>query len=288
MLNGCVQFDDVEVKPSKSINSNFAVFCVLSPINDSNFVSINYLNKIGDIVNNKSINSEIEKVVITNLRNGKLATLQIKKQSFGVFYTTKNVLPIVENNTYRLEVKLKNGKIISSTTTIPSNNSLNIVFFPAVPYFDLSFQNYVYTLTGSWNSKSDSLSFRAYVKDNSSVNKNNTYLIGGSDLSKIGSIYNFKFQGYFNYKYVNATTSGFVDSDLDIYVLTLDPNFKKFSDSFDIYLNIDDYILNGFGFASLSGFKGIIPKFSNIENGFGVFGSCNFSDKYNVKIKYPK
>jgi hypothetical protein len=115
MLNGCVQFDDVEVKPSKSINSNFAVFCVLSPINDSNFVSINYLNKIGDIVNNKSINSEIEKVVITNLRNGKLATLQIKKQSFGVFYTTKNVLPIVENNTYRLEVKLKYGKIIYST-----------------------------------------------------------------------------------------------------------------------------------------------------------------------------
>ena len=49
MLNGCVKFDDVEVKPSKSINSNFAVFCVLSPTSDSIFVSLSYLNKIGEI-----------------------------------------------------------------------------------------------------------------------------------------------------------------------------------------------------------------------------------------------
>jgi len=95
------------------------------------------------------------------------------------------------------------------------------------------------------------------------------------------------------YEYLNISGSSFHSinfftpkdsTSFNLNLITVDPYYKKYLDAQYIYFLSEGYSNNSPILAIFSSFGGVLPQFSNIVNGVGLFGN-SVIDKKRVSIK---
>ena len=285
-LCSCTSFEEIDIK--QKVELKYAAFSILYP-GDSVFVTVKSLSPIGKIIDSTTNNDALIKTV--KIYNVTTQTASILSRSINkpqLFYLAQVNFPIIAGNAYRLEVEIQNALTLTAETIVPEVLYDSITLSNTKPYYDVAFQNYLFVLNGNFQVPNSSLESKVLIKNYEPKGKVTSSLLSGANVVKSGNLYSFKYDGYFRYEYIDPFNSGFTDARLGISILSLDQNFKAFSEAYDIFQNIDDFILKGFGLAPLSGYKGIVPKYSNIKNGYGIFGSCTISPEKKIIVKYPK
>lgn len=285
-LCSCTSFEEINIK--QKVDPKYAAFSILYP-GDSVFVTVKSLSRIGEIIDSTTSNNALIKTVkIYNLTTQTATVLSRSVNNPQLFNLAQVNFPIIAGNAYRLEVEIQNALTLTAETIVPEVLFDTITLSNTNPYYDVAFQNYLFVLNGNWQVPNSSFENKVLVKNYEPKGKVTSSLLSGANVVRSGNFYSFKYDGYFNYEYIDPLNSGFTDAKLGVSILSLDQNFKVFSEAYDIFQNIDDFILKGFGLAPLGGFKGVVPKYSNIKNGYGIFGSCTISPEKKIVVKYPR
>ena len=174
-------------------------------------------------------------------------------------YTDKNhLLQVEKGKTYYLRIEL-NENTLHAQTTVPENGAKIIEASCVVPVSG----HFANSINGqSSRTKSGTLSVNFSMPQNKDCG---IYLSAFS--KEIGNLSSINSGFYKNNEFYISTD----DSAFTLNLITVDPNLKKlrfaeeinYSQSFD-----DDFIT-----AITSVFGGVLPSYSNIENGMGLFGS---------------
>ncbi|MXV49504.1 DUF4249 family protein [Pedobacter sp. HMF7647] len=278
----CTHFEDIQI--NKPRDKKLAVFSIIYP-SDSVFVSVNPVSIIGMSDNKTLFSNDSVVVKISNLKTNSSCLLTLKDSIRNIYAISQQKFPVTKGETYQLTVSAPGFQEVSAQTQVPPAALEPDTIPVPTPYYNNSYGGYMYSLTGRWSSPgNDRFGYKILVLDYGSYYTTTTF-ISGSDVTQSNNDYTFKYEGHFHSV---RGGSKLADSKLDVFLITTDSVFKSFYQANDVFLNIHDYITDGFGLAVLSGFKGIIPPFSNIDNGFGVFGSCVFSQKKTITVNHPQ
>ena len=278
-LNSCTHFEEIEIKTDEN---RLAVFAMIHP-GDSIHVSVGTLLAIGKQAS--SIFSPHQtSVIIKNLSNGSEMPLTYLGRN-GVFGASQKDYKIETGATYSIRVKNIAYPNLTANTTVPTSGQfLNPKSLKASTFYDESYGGYMFNLVGSWNSSNAQAGYLLMhrYKDG---NRFFTKLIPQTEI--INTNGEFTFNSKDNY-FPSGDWYQRPDALNEIILATLNPDLVKFFNAYNVYYNIDDYVLNGYGLAALAGYKGIIPKFNNIEGGYGVFGACILAAPESINVSYPK
>ena len=193
-----------------------------------------------------------------------------------VFVDAGYSVVIEKGKTYSLKVEL-NNKIIHAQTTIPAVAG---ILEKAECKYTPPLENTTYSIliNHEWINVSD---FPIKITCKLPTDKNYGYDLSAFSNADISLI-------YFN---DNVYESGFFacPKDSSTFMLrlhTLDPNLKKYQTEMSI-IELEDFGGNPI-LAIIQKFGGVLPQFSNIENGVGLF-SCYVTDSTRVNVtNYPQ
>ena len=279
LLHSCTHFEEIVIKTDEK---RLAVFAMIHP-GDSIHVSVGALLPIGTQVSSIFSPSQTS-VIIRNLNNGSEIPLSYLGRD-GIFGTSQKNYKIDAGVTYKILVNSIDYPSLTATTTVPSSGQLlSRESLKASTFYNESYGGYMFNLLGSWksdNNQSGYLLMHRYKDGNRFFTK----LIPQTEIINING--EFTFNSKDNY-FPSGDSYQRPDALNEIILATLNPDLVKFFNAYNVYYNIDDYVLNGYGLAALAGYKGIIPKFNNIEGGYGVFGACILSAPEDINVIYPK
>lgn len=180
----------------------------------------------------------------------------------GLFKLSQTGFPIRPGQTFHLQVRAPSFETVSATTTVPAEKAVwRSVSVNGL--FDESYGGLTYELNGSWASVNDSARGVSY----------GVAFIYSYDEAKILQYEN---EG------IRPTNDGYVvkrdiyfynNSGTDVALITRDKHYGEFSRVSELTNEVLNYFENAEFADIISGFKGVIPQGSNVQNGLGVFGS---------------
>lgn len=278
-LNSCTHFEEIVIK---SDEKRLAVFAMIHP-GDSIHVSVAALLPIGKNVSSTFSPSQTS-VIIKNLNDGSEIPLPYLGRN-GIFGISQKAYKVETGVTYKILVNSISFPSLTATTTVPSSGQLlNPKSLKASTFYDESYGGYLFSLKGSWKSQNAQAGY-LLMHRYKELNRVFTKIIPQTEIINVNG--EFTFNSKDNY-FPSSDSYQRPDALNEIILATLNPDLVKFFNAYNVYYNIDDYVLNGYGLAALAGYKGIIPKFNNIEGGYGVFGACILSAPENINVIYPK
>lgn len=242
-------------------NEKIAVFCLLTP-SDSIQVSVRAIR--GVIDKNKEIG--IENATITIEDTDAKIIINLPHKSNGGFYgNSQGKIKVLPNHTYLLRVTTINSFVTQSATC-------------KVPSLSAAFEKFTYG-----DSFSDGNSMRRRIEarwqDVSSNEQKLNYLISsGGKFKDIFSGEILNIQPYLkSYKDISQSenilfyTSTVTDDSFPkyYYLHTMENNLYQFQ---KMAQQMDEISRKGTG-NFLGSYQGIIPEFTNIQNGYGIFGA---------------
>jgi hypothetical protein len=198
------------------------------------------------------------------------------KPDTSIFVVAGNTFTIEKGKTYSLKVEL-NNKTIHAQTTIPAIGG--IIEEALCSYKPGSQDSYYGVLINREMVEANGFPIKVTCK----LPTDKDY---GYDLSAFSNA-DFSLI-YFNnnvYEY-NGFACPKDSSTFMLRLYTLDPNFKKYQTE-SLIVEMEDFGGNPLA-AIIQKFGGVLPQFSNIENGVGLF-SCYVTDSTRVNVtNYPQ
>ena len=247
-----------------SVDSKIALFCMLTP-SDSIYATVSLSRPIGD---QKLKNSTFSDAIITlsNLNTGKKVLLTYLGQN-SKYGCSQKIFPIVPNNKYAISASLKGLNEVNSSCTVPAKAAVIDKVFYGDPFSDTFSSRRRIEL--QWQDISENEQKYNYFLGNGFdlvQNGKLTRLINTSSLdniSKVGTTF-----------FLNEET---IDSNTPhtYYLFTTETNLFQY---FKIYQKTQD-ILRSSTSDFFGSYQGIIPEFTNIEGGYGIFGAYLKSEK---------
>ncbi len=187
-----------------------------------------------------------------------------------VFINQGNTFLIEKGKTYSLKVELEN-KTIHAQTQIPAvAATIESVVCTYKPTDNISYKIYIN------NKVVEVTSLPIKVTSKLPLNKDYGYDLSAFANAEIQLTYFI--DNVYESQYFECPKGS---SSFMLYLHTLDPNFKKYQMEGSI-LEMDDFGGNPI-LAIIQRFGGVLPQFSNIENGVGLFG-CYVTDSTRVEI----
>lgn len=242
-------------------NETLSVFCFLTP-SDSIHASIKEIRSVSNT--NKEIGIENAEITIEDLNTKEI--IQLKHLSNGGYYgNSQTIFKIKPNHTYILTVIFPNKLTLRSSCTVPNQGAL-IEKFTFGDSFDDGFISKRRRIEARW-------------LDISTETQKLNYLISSGG----------KFKDPFTNKIVDVQptlksfrnisqsgTSLFYNSDTTddtfpkfYYLHTLEYNLYQFEKMVQMMDEISKKSTSSF----LGAYQGIIPEYTNIQNGYGIFGA---------------
>jgi hypothetical protein len=245
---------DSNIKLPK-VEEKLVINCAISPQDGGVAVYVSLSQPIFNTsTSNEPYPSITNATVIISSNAGKWT---LPYDSFNKAYMIDTTLiQIKAGTTYALSVSTPEGRFVKAQTTIPyQNNTLTCTSTP-----DLKTTNRV-IIHGSWSDPANSADYYEFIVGGKYLNNPNNY--GWSiltDEENPGGILKKELDVEYNAMFNDTLHAG---------VYTLSPELYKYYDRIDKIKN------------SGGPFSEPIPMYSNIEGGFGIFGSFN---KYIIKV----
>ena len=195
--------------------------------------------------------------------------LNMQAADTAKFTDTDNLLKVVKGETYYLRIELKN-KTLHAQTTVPTDGATIIDASCIIPFDD---SNPTYSYYVEINGKSISAKQGLLtVKLNLPLNPDyGCYLSAFS--REVGTFPSLKTELYQQQDFLCPVDNHFYYINL----LTIDSNLKKFRVAQNINFGQDSGV--DFITSITSAFGGVIPVYTNIENGVGLFASFSTNSK---------
>jgi len=247
-------------------NSNAPIPVVYSIISPNEPVQV-YVNKTYNQNFPAVKNPYPEAKVFMSGQDNKWIELTRLSPDTCIYEDIQKHLIIEKGKTYSLKVVLNNRTVQAQTTVLndPAGITAASCVFTGKTDINFNFDS----LPKNWHVKYDTIHINQ-LNVRFSLPGNSDCKILFSKNSKL--IYGTMFlnQGSFQTNYFE-TPKDSTSFTLDL--TTLDPNFKKYVDAQSINSVSTGYSSNIPILALIESFGGVLPKFSNIVNGVGLFGS---------------
>ena len=247
-------------------NSNAPIPVVYSIISPNEPVQV-YVNKTYNQNFPAVKNPYPEAKVFMSGQDNKWIELTRLSPDTCIYEDIQKHLIIEKGKTYSLKVVLNNRTVQAQTTVLndPAGITAASCVFTGKTDINFNFDS----LPKNWHVKYDTIHINQ-LNVRFSLPGNSDCKILFSKNSKL--IYGTMFlnQGSFQTNYFETPKDS---TSFTLELTTLDPNFKKYVDAQSINSVSTGYSSNIPILALIESFGGVLPKFSNIVNGVGLFGS---------------
>jgi len=247
-------------------NSNAPIPVVYSIISPNEPVQV-YVNKTYNQNFPAVKNPYPEAKVFMSGQDNKWIELTRLSPDTCIYEDIQKQLIIEKGKTYSLKVVLNNRTVQAQTTVLndPAGITAASCVFTGKTDINFNFDS----LPKNWHVKYDTIHVNQLsVKFSLPGNSDCKILFSENTKQIYGTM--FLNQGSFQTNYFE-TPKDSTSFTLDL--TTLDPNFKKYVDAQSINSVSTGYSSNIPILALIESFGGVLPKFSNIVNGVGLFGS---------------
>lgn len=189
--------------------------------------------------------------------------LQLTNDTIPYYSCAGNELQLVEGETYELFVRADGYTPVSASTTIPQKAAMWENDWELVVVSDEIDGDYfdAYVFKGTWKTPvSDGYQFVStnFLTEDHFINRSYSFEYSLSNK---------------NVMYESEPTPLWTDWIHIVTLVTADENFYKYAEYYTFYNDLtEDVHYNGDGIY-IDLFRGIMPEYTNIEGGYGVFGS---------------
>lgn len=258
MLSGCVREDIVKIEP-KPESDRLVVFGLLTPA-EYVYIQVGKSQSFGSgKYDSDKFNVKRAVVTITSGAGKKVNLLPVKNR-LGLYSISQAEFPIRPGDTYHIKVEAPSLETITATTTVPSQKAvwkkLALFITDPDPYYGSM------EILGSWNAVESGLGIGYGVTLLLPSAETKILQYSNEGISPRGEEYTLKREISFSN-----------DTQLDAVLITRDRYYNEFSKVSELTTEVLNYYHNAVFADIISGFKGVIPRGGNIENGLGVFGS---------------
>ena len=249
---------------TNSVTSKLALFCMLTP-NDSVYAEVRLLRPIGDKKLQALVISTAS-ITISNLNTGQKVLLAYLGND-NIYGCSQKIFPIVPDNKYAITASLKGLNEVNSSCVVPAKAAVIDKVFYGPPFSDTFFSRRRIEL--QWQDVSDNgQKYNYFVMSAYDLVQNGQLTHSGS----ISSSDNILQVGKTFFLNQDATDS---NTPHTYYLFTTETNLYQY---FKVYQKTQDVL--GHSTSDFFGsYQGIIPEFTNIEGGYGIFGAYLKSEK---------
>ncbi len=233
---------------------------ILTP-SDSIFVSLHKLRTVGDkTINDKNDGIGNAMVTLENTTTKERIVLKYLSKN-GLYGQSQQIFKITPNQSYQILASAPTFKTVSASCKVPQSAAVFGKFAYSEPYNDGFFLRR--RVEGQWLDVSQSDSLYYGVNTSSQIGRTPAEITSFSttlfseDITKAGKMYFYNTTATDNEFLVNYT------------LLTTEKNLYRY---YVMAEKIDKIAKSGSG-DFFGAFQGIIPEFTNVENGYGVFGA---------------
>lgn len=191
-------------------------------------------------------------VILTNTKD-EAVQLTLSEPSIPIYVCSQKDFPILEGHTYKIKVSVPNLKTATAVTTVPIQKAIWTSARISQTNDGIS------AFSGAWDALPNETDIDYGVFVYRSAEPIDFLFGNASIIPKTG--------GY------TVEREIYVGRGLKAVLLTRTKILGQFSKMGELTREMEMYYSNAGFYDIISGFKGIIPQFSNIENGLGVFGS---------------
>lgn len=256
VLSSCARVTLVDDITFPNVDSKAAVQCILTP-GDSIFVAVKTVQSINSQSPNKTQNITEAHITLENITTSQKTTIPYTGKS-GIYGCSQRNFPILSGNTYHMMVSVKNLPSLQATCRMPSRAAVIDTIAYGESYSD-GLISKLRRVALTW-------------LDSSGANERYSYFISSQYLHQGDTLRETSFDNTLitqagNRFYYNDDT---IDSGTPhtYYLFTTDQNLYAF---FTIAQRMEKNLRSNpsdfFG-----GYQGITPTFTNIQNGYGIFG----------------
>jgi len=288
IISSCV-YEEIIDEKSIDFGPVLVVYSILSP-DDSIYVTVTCASPVSRIIHQSSDLYILNARVVIKNSNGDSILLNKKADALPVYCASQSDFPIIRGETYYLSIHCESYPSVYAETTIPEDmytwlsvvsrdilipeEYMNIDGIEITAYWDvdgssaLGSRVFTNTITQEFEDTGNSLQSNLLFEDYSTITVVGNHRIFTKQWPAIqySEIYSHcDMQGCI------VDSVGPVSSRLrsvDLHLITMDEHLNQFVESNDFYSDI------WYGSSSfLNQFRGVIPEYSNIDQGLGVFGS---------------
>ena len=267
LFQSCMEKTEIGF-PSLEEDTKLVVYGAITPGKDVNvFVARTFPSNMNNIDNLADVYLFNAEVWLYNSSRNDSIRLELSNDSVSNYSCSKEDFEITKGETYQLFVNVDGYPTVSAGTTVPEvaavwedDWELNMVsvLFDGDYYDDFVFN-------GSWEIPSgDKYQF---------VTTHYYFpLRDGYGREDYGFNYNEK-DSYAIYE--SKVITNFINSDFLVCVslVTADRNFYTYAENYTFYNDVTEEVHNNNDGMYVDLFRGIMPEYTNIEGGYGIFGS---------------
>ncbi len=289
--------DDID---SQYFKDQLVIHSIISP-GDSIFVYVGKTIPLGDsIIENAKV---FDAQVTISDASGKAIELPLLKPDTPVYGISQDDFAIRAGETYTLSVSQTDYLVASASCTVPDK---------ATPITEVQNAGTIFVEEGQtdylvrvlWEDTDRPYVETIYAIDHYAYfnSETDSFLEEGtqyrsvgvfSDIQRVGQQYMHEDQ-FFKALGSNMCVSNVPSSckrdipevtiihDVNYYLITADENLAQYQFSFDFFRR-NERILDSDSFLGL--YRGIMPEYSNVENGLGVFGAYLRSEPYYIRLE---
>jgi len=235
------------------------VYSVISPQNDTIRVLVSRTYAFGEEYDKSK--PAIDNALVTLSAKGQSAQLPFSTSSDQYEIATNN-FPLLEGQTYHIEVVLPTGEKATAETTIPTGNFRidSVVTTKTGPFLDDAFQDYYY--------------YRFTSAVYSKINHDESGIIF-LDYEKVEDRYCINYN-----ENIYAFNKAFNDDSSRHFLFIIDETLQNYTLN-TRFVHVGQNPENEFDV-----FKGVYPEYTNIENGYGVFSSYLRSEPFYIYYRF--
>ncbi len=286
LLNGCIREQIEDITMLNTDETEPVVFCKLDNFSDSIYAWVGYTIPISDKPFDSLVNNSYEmnaKIIITNSQKDTLFLNRISDE-YPIYGCAKGNFKVQANENYYLYTYLSNGTILKSCCSInQTKDSITSIDEHKTIIDSVNQQKYLpLTITIAHPDKSNLCLLRLTKDDIGSGEIQGEEVLDFFD----ETIYNedkIIIKDNFNFNFYDAQSEFNYEGQYIKYQL------YSFTDEWKIYfqaLSLQENL--GYDFFSIDNYSGIIPDFSNIQNGKGLFYISLLIDTDSIKINLKR
>ncbi len=323
LLSSCTREEILELDYSR-FEKKLVLFSVISPQTDSIFVALSETSRGLDSINFGSVSLPSGKVVLSDNDNEIiLKQLSIKPALYGC---AQSEFAIQKGKQYTLYAVVDGYPHVSACTTVPEELSYwnepqepiygISIFYNWLPEYTFLFESewimqkqesgknyFAYKHEGVKYyleyAQDDSVGYRGlpYRVIDSSKYENKVFFAEGEKYSSDNNNFKFKiivaedvvYNKVIRYGYgypleSGMTPSGVIIEYLTFYILTVDKHYAAYRELSTLYN--ESFSGDGVDDLFFSSYKGILPSFTNVEGGYGLFGSFGYDSVF-FDVRHP-
>lgn len=256
MTGSCVKEKIIDIR-NDSGQDKLVVLAYLTP-GDSIRVFVNRSVPLGKEVERADMDV-LDATVTLRDENGQEILMKLTDPGIPIYTCAQENLPVVPGQTYHLMVAAPGLKTVTAETTVPTQKASWKTTAISQTNDGIS------EFSGTWDALPDETDIDYGVVVYRPAEPLD-FMHGNQSIKPYSGFYTVERQVY-------------VGNNLQAVLITRTKILGQFSKQSELTLEMAEYYSGAGFYEIISGFKGVIPQFSNIDNGLGVFGSFLYHSK---------